>query len=92
MFKNIFTAITTSNGSKRLIAILMMGAGILATLTGITLPDNLQDILTKIVEVVGLIFGAWGVIHAAIQKRKATMSIETKEKMKDLVEKNLGVK
>ena len=68
--KNFLAIFTASNGSKRLIAIIMMGAGIVATFTGIQLPDNLQDVLVKIVEAVGLVIGAWGAIHASIEKKK----------------------
>jgi hypothetical protein len=67
---NLFTIFTTSNGNKRLIAIIMMGAGILATVLGFDLPGGLEDMLIKIFEVVGLIIGAWGTIHAQIEKKK----------------------
>jgi hypothetical protein len=77
---NLLTIFTTSNGNKRLIAIIMMGAGIVATLTGITLPDNLQDILIKISEVLGLVFGAWGAIHAQIEKKKGVAGTKAAQK------------
>jgi hypothetical protein len=67
---NLFTALTTSNGNKRLIAIIMMGAGILATVLGFDLPGGLEDILVKALELVGLVMGAWGAIHAQIEKKK----------------------
>jgi|WetSurMetagenome_2_1015567.scaffolds.fasta_scaffold07641_7 hypothetical protein len=68
--ENFISIFTASNGNKRLIAIIMMSLGIITTISGIQLPGNTEQIVSGILDIGGMIIGAWGQVHAQIEKKK----------------------
>ena len=80
ILKNLWKILTTSKGTKRNASIISMGIVLIAGWIGFDVPDNSEEMATKIAESAAWLFGIYGVaIAKRAEKKKAKMVKKVEE-------------
>ena len=53
---------------KRTIGLIIVAIAQLLKISGVPIPDDIENIVTGVIEAVGTLIGFWGIVHATLRK------------------------